>query len=308
MTYVESVAYWSLPLEGISPRSHDGRSGLISIPQVPLSRSLVSRQSLFSAKRTFFEVPYVSPRDVRGVLNARAIMVRDLKGDFDFVLSTGAALALAGAAFARRRRIPFVYVESVSRFDGPSLTGKMLAAGVRGASLFTQHEAWAGPRWRYESSLLDAYTVIEQPMSERPLRIFVTLGTIRPYRFDRLIRQIETITTADDTLIWQLGESMTPEIRGEVHQYMAAAEFDDQCQRADVVVSHAGVGSLLRMAELGIRPIAVPRRADFGEHVDDHQEQAAAQFGTRNLAWPVEADRLTRHDLLSCPAEIRETV
>ncbi len=40
---------------------------------------------------------------------------------------------------------------------------------------------------------------------------------------------------------------------------------------ADVVVTHAGVRSILLATNAGHVPIVVPRLKDLGEHVDDHQ-------------------------------------
>ena len=48
---------------------------------------------------------------------------------------------------------------------------------------------------------------------------------------------------------------------------------------ADVVISHAGVGSALTALRCGKRPILVPREAARGEHVDDSREADSAGAG-----------------------------
>jgi len=45
---------------------------------------------------------------------------------------------------------------------------------------------------------------------------------------------------------------------------------------ADVVVTHAGVATIVDAVRAGHRPIVVARRHHLGEHVDDHQLQIVA--------------------------------
>lgn len=40
---------------------------------------------------------------------------------------------------------------------------------------------------------------------------------------------------------------------------------------AEVIVAHGGPGSILEALDRGRVPVACPRRARYGEHVDDHQ-------------------------------------
>ena len=58
--------------------------------------------------------------------------------------------------------------------------------------------------------------------------------------------------------------------------------------RARVVVTHAGVGSVLVALGAGKRPVVVPRRGRFGEAVDDHQVDFARRFEQAGLVTLVE--------------------
>ena len=83
-------------------------------------------RSLLRDKRTLL-VPYIKPRDWRGTLTAVGEIHQALSAEhFDAAVSTGAALATAALPTARRHGIPALYIESVSRVLGPSLTGRML--------------------------------------------------------------------------------------------------------------------------------------------------------------------------------------
>jgi UDP-N-acetylglucosamine transferase subunit ALG13 len=48
---------------------------------------------------------------------------------------------------------------------------------------------------------------------------------------------------------------------------------------ADLIITHAGVGSVVRSLHAGKPTIVVPRRRDLGEHVDDHQSEFANRMG-----------------------------
>jgi UDP-N-acetylglucosamine transferase subunit ALG13 len=65
--------------------------------------------------------------------------------------------------------------------------------------------------------------------------------------------------------------------------------------RADVVISHSGVGSAIRVLELGKTPILVPREARFDEHVDDHQGQICEHLGRRGLCQHARVEDLAMH-------------
>ena len=58
-------------------------------------------------------------------------------------------------------------------------------------------------------------------------------------------------------------------------------ELVEHVRRARVVVSHAGVGSVLTALANGKRPVVVPRLHRFGEAVDDHQLPFAPQARRR---------------------------
>lgn len=68
-------------------------------------------------------------------------------------------------------------------------------------------------------------------------------------------------------------------------------------READVIVTHAGVGSALAAIRAGHRAVYVPRRARHGEHVDDHQVEMARELDRRGLVLAREADSVTADDL-----------
>jgi UDP-N-acetylglucosamine transferase subunit ALG13 len=59
-------------------------------------------------------------------------------------------------------------------------------------------------------------------------------------------------------------------------------EFIEHIRDADLLIMHAGAGAIMHAVEAGKVPVVMPRRAAFGEHVNDHQvefAQALAEAG-----------------------------
>jgi len=251
-------------------------------------------QSLLRGKDVLY-VPYVSPRDVKGVIAARRLIDEQLSRSgthYDGVVSTGAAVALSAFTARLTRKLPRLYIESVSRTHGPSLTGRIVATS-RLASLRTQHKVWEHGRWRYEGSVLDEYETgaTGGTPHARP-RLFVTLGTIRPYRFDALVDAVLATGLADETTVWQLGVTERNDLPGRVVGQVSAHEFERHARDADVVITHAGVGTIMQLLDWGKSPLVVPRRRSAGEHVDDHQSFITELLRERGLGVEREVHRL----------------
>jgi UDP-N-acetylglucosamine transferase subunit ALG13 len=56
-----------------------------------------------------------------------------------------------------------------------------------------------------------------------------------------------------------------------------------QLRRADIVICHAGTGSLITALREGCRVVVVPRQAGRKEVYDDHQAEIAESFAARGL-------------------------
>lgn len=260
-----------------------------------------SRSLLHDRRATF--VPYIRPRGFLTAARTLPRFDRLLRAEaFSAVLSTGAAVAGPALLTATARHVPAYYLESISRYDGPSLTGRMVAR-LPGVRCYTQHRGWAGGRWSYDLSIADHLTARRPrvgagaPGSGSRARVFVTLGTIAPYRFDALVDNLVRVLPAGADVTWQLGCTTRWDLPGTVHEVVSVADFDRLATDADLVVSHAGVGSALRMLDLGVRPLLVPRRSARGEHVDDHQLQAARELERAGLLPVREAGAITAQDV-----------
>ncbi|ETT23498.1 Glycosyltransferase 28 domain-containing protein [Rhodococcus rhodochrous ATCC 21198] len=255
-------------------------------------------RSLLAGRNTLF-VPYIPPRGVSKAAKAFAYMQKEIDwkgGGFSAAVSTGAALAVPGLLLAHARGVPSFYIESVSRVTGPSLSGRILSAHP-GIKLSCQYRSWAGGKWHYRGTVLDRYAHIERSIVDDP-QVFVTLGTIQPYRFDALVDGLLATGLVNDRTVWQLGCTGRSNLPGEVHSEMSSVDFDAAAQSADLVVTHAGVGTILRLLDLGIYPVVVPRRKSHNEHVDDHQHQIADVVAEQAIGAVMPPNLITREALI----------
>jgi UDP-N-acetylglucosamine transferase subunit ALG13 len=118
--------------------------------------------------------------------------------------------------------------------------------------------------------------------------IFVSVGT-NEARFDRLLRAVAELPL-DEELIVQHGHSARIERDGaELVDFFSFEEMVATILRARVVVTHAGVGSVMVSLANGKCPVVVPRLKSFGEAVDDHQLQLGRRFAAAGLVTLVEA-------------------
>ena len=57
--------------------------------------------------------------------------------------------------------------------------------------------------------------------------------------------------------------------------FLSMESFTAHIRDADLLILHAGAGTVLNAIRAGKVPIVAPRRACYGEHVDDHQLEFA---------------------------------
>jgi UDP-N-acetylglucosamine transferase subunit ALG13 len=116
--------------------------------------------------------------------------------------------------------------------------------------------------------------------------IFVTVGT-NEARFDRLLQALDGVSDRERLLV-QHGPSPVRPAGAESVDYLSYADLCDAIRQSRVVVTHAGVGSIMAALSNGRRPIVVPRLARFGEAVDDHQVPLARRLAESGLVTVVE--------------------
>lgn len=113
--------------------------------------------------------------------------------------------------------------------------------------------------------------------------IFVALGT-QKFQLDRLIKQIdqyveEGLITED--VIAQVGESKYKPKNYAYKDFLDKKTYESYLQKARVVITHGGVGTIISVINMKKPVIVVPRMKKYGEHVDDHQLDIANEFASK---------------------------
>ena len=105
--------------------------------------------------------------------------------------------------------------------------------------------------------------------------IFATVGThAQPFT-----RFLAALAALPDDVVVQYGHNPPPDGVCEAVAFMPFDVLNAHMREADVVVTHAGVGSVLCARQAGHVPVVVPRLHRFDEHVDDHQLELVAALG-----------------------------
>jgi UDP-N-acetylglucosamine transferase subunit ALG13 len=131
--------------------------------------------------------------------------------------------------------------------------------------------------------------------------IFLTVGTHEP--FDRLVRAVDE---------WAAARGFGHRVFGQITKnatYLPTAfewvanldpdEFNDRCRTAGVIVSHAGMGTIINVLSIGKPMVVLPRRGHLGETRNDHQHATVQRLQGRPGLFVAFSDEDLRQ-LLDC--------
>jgi UDP-N-acetylglucosamine--N-acetylmuramyl-(pentapeptide) pyrophosphoryl-undecaprenol N-acetylglucosamine transferase len=251
---------------------------------------------------------FAAPRDGLNIMKNTALAAKIMAHKkFAAVISTGSSPAVSAFPVALAHGIPCHYIESAARAQGPSLTGKIVARMPR-VKTYSQYPVWATESsWAYRGSIFDEFAPGPERKA-RPIRkAVVSLGTQESYGFDRLFRTLVPLLDGCEVL-WQVGAADVSGYGIDGRASVLHSELADAVAEADVVVAHAGTGAALTAIEAGKVPVLVPRLARFGEHVDDHQVQIAAELSRRGLAVDCPPERLDFETLIAASVRTAQRV
>lgn len=108
--------------------------------------------------------------------------------------------------------------------------------------------------------------------------VFVTVGNDL-HSFHRLIAEVDEIGRGNDlNFAVQYGySSHVPSHVAESCKFLSRDEFYERFLGADVIISHAGIGTVLDGIHHQKKLILVPRQKKFDEHFNDHQSEIARE-------------------------------
>ncbi len=103
--------------------------------------------------------------------------------------------------------------------------------------------------------------------------IFVTVGT-HEQQFNRLVKYIDELKSSgkiEEDVIIQTGYSTYEPQSCSWSDFFTYRQMEEHVNNARIVITHGGPSSFIAPLRIGKVPIVVPRQAEFGEHVNNHQ-------------------------------------
>lgn len=110
--------------------------------------------------------------------------------------------------------------------------------------------------------------------------IFVTVGNDF-HSFHRLIEKIdEQALKISYRFVVQYGYcEYIPENISEKYKFLKRDEYYQKFESADMIISHAGIGTIMDGIQMKKRMIIVPRLHKYNEHFNDHQMEIVNAIG-----------------------------
>ena len=121
--------------------------------------------------------------------------------------------------------------------------------------------------------------------------IFVTVGNMDP--FDRMIKAIDhwaSTNPIDEKIFAQIGDGEYLPSNFEYVRRLPPEEFAKRFREARLIVSHAGMGTIITALELQKPIIVIPKKAALGEQRNEHQQATVRHFKRSELMIVAESE------------------
>jgi UDP-N-acetylglucosamine transferase subunit ALG13 len=112
------------------------------------------------------------------------------------------------------------------------------------------------------------------------LMILVLLGTFH-IEFKRPLVELDILCDAgkiSEHIIVQNGHTQFASKNFDMRPFMSPDELDELYDKARIIITHAGTGSIIKGVKKGKKVIAIARLKKNDEHIDDHQLEILDKF------------------------------
>lgn len=119
--------------------------------------------------------------------------------------------------------------------------------------------------------------------------ILVTLGT-QDKSFKRLLKQIDKEIkdgNIKEEVIVQAGHTKYTSTNMKIFDFLPPEEFSKLFDKARLLITHSGVGTILGALKKEKTVIVVPRLKEYKEHTNNHQLEILKQFDKYGYIIPV---------------------
>jgi UDP-N-acetylglucosamine transferase subunit ALG13 len=110
--------------------------------------------------------------------------------------------------------------------------------------------------------------------------ILVMLGT-QNNSFERLLKELDKLKEKKiikEKIIVQAGYTKYKSNNLEIFDFIEKDKLEKYQDKAEIIITHGGVGSIISSLKKGKKVIAVPRLKEYDEHVNNHQKDIIESF------------------------------
>lgn len=119
--------------------------------------------------------------------------------------------------------------------------------------------------------------------------ILVLLGT-QDKPFDRILKAVaKQIDKGNikEKVVAQTGCTLFEHKKIKTFDFVSKEEIEKLIDKAKLIITHAGVGTITECIVRNKKVIVVPRLKKYGEHTNDHQLQITKEFAMKNYVLPL---------------------
>lgn len=118
------------------------------------------------------------------------------------------------------------------------------------------------------------------------MKVLVTIGSMVEKKFTRLFQMVDTL--CEEGVL--NGADVTAQVGFDAYQskyykcfdMISDEQFKQMIDDSDLIITHAGTGTVTSCLKKSKRVIIVPRITKYDEHYDDHQLELADLFKKQN--------------------------
>lgn len=118
------------------------------------------------------------------------------------------------------------------------------------------------------------------------MNVLITIGSMSEKKFTRLFKAVDQLCKENildpSRVKAQVGFDQYHSQYYKCFDMVSDEEFKRMIDEADLIISHAGTGTVISCIKKGKKVIVFPRRAKYDEHYDDHQLELADLFARQN--------------------------
>lgn len=113
--------------------------------------------------------------------------------------------------------------------------------------------------------------------------ILVLLGT-QNNSFHRLLEKIDEFVQnkiITEEVVVQAGYTKYESANMKLFDFIPKEELEALQEKAKIIITHGGVGSIIQSITKGKKVIAIPRLHEYQEHVNNHQKEIVELFNEK---------------------------